>query len=195
VNREGVKATFRLAIENMFEEDGAQDPARPLIKTSERNITAHLRDHIHRVLHQDTRYRHYQVDHEYNRMGLSEEPKHGQGASDKSRKHIGPCPPLRNIVPDIAVHRRGITADKGNSPNLFVIEVKKISFFNGSPANIRNKKVKCALNRDRRKLRVLRDPSDGFRYQHTASLVFSLPIVVWVALDDSNFEILTELNS
>jgi hypothetical protein len=72
------------------------------------------------------------------------------------------------------------------------VEVKQIGIFEGSPGRIQNKKIKHALRADLCKLKVLRDPDDAFKYQHTASVIFSNE-EVWVAVDDSPFEKLLRL--
>lgn len=153
-----------------------------LLKTSERNISAHMRDHIERVLASNV-YGPYQVDHEYNRMGCSGQPKNIPSL-DRGRNV--------NVVPDIAVHLRGQSKDQNPDANFLVVEVKNIPRFEGSLHSIRIKRSRKALCNDLRKLERFRDPLGRFGYKHTAAIVFSCK-KVWIALDCKLFEPLMDL--
>ena len=98
---------------NMLREDSLSAPLRALWKTSERNISSYLAS----ALRDQKSLSRYQVDTEYNREGMGNDPK--IMLETDGRKSL--------VVPDILVHKRGIP-DK----NHLCIEVKKIRRFGGS---------------------------------------------------------------
>ncbi len=180
MDRVQFKELLTLAIEEMIRCDTARNPIRTLLDSAERNITAHLRNHLERALAQYPDYKCYQVDHEYNRMGKGEVSKHYGKKKGSERPKCDPK--IGNFIPDIAIHRRGVQACDDRNANLLVVEVKKIDAFDGYPKRVRRKKAKCALFKDLFKLEALKDPDGDFQYRHTASLVFSGKRV-WAAID------------
>jgi hypothetical protein len=175
MNRIQLKKLLKLAVEKMIQDDESRKPRRPLLRSAERNISASLRGYLEQSLVLHARYECYQVDHEYNRMGDREDPKYSPNID------------LEYFVPDIIVHRRGVEAKVAPDANLLAVEVKRIDTFAGSLGEIANKKDRYAIANDLRKLKVLREGNDEFRYKHTASVIFSTDRV-WVALDGSEFE-------
>jgi hypothetical protein len=175
-----VQTLITEAIQNMIDEDCVMCPKKDLLDTSERNITAHLRDHIAKTEPASAGIK-YQVDHEYNRMGKGNDPK-------SMPKSIGGGTPKR-IIPDICVHFRGVKSDQDQQANLLVMEVKRVNNFSGELSEIRDKKIIGALERDLRKLKALKDPNGRFRYRHAVSLIFSKVENKWAAwISNSSFD-------
>jgi hypothetical protein len=170
-----LKSIIRAAIENMLREDAATHPARRLLDTAERNITARLREHLVPLL-KDTEWASYQVDHEYHRVGAD-------GNVPKFSTILN-----QNVVPDIAVHMRGVRRKDRPDANLLVIEVKQIRTFTGTVQSISDKKQREGLTDDLKKLEALRSLDDEFGYVHAASLVFS-DRGSWISLDGDAFDL------
>ncbi len=63
------------SINLVLKEDKITLPTRNLLTCSERNIVSYLRESMSKLLRSDKFFRYYQVDTEYNRVGLKEKPK------------------------------------------------------------------------------------------------------------------------
>lgn len=169
---------LRTAIVNMFRDDMSRKPKRSIVKTSERNISAWFRGFLQAAFAEGARYCSYQVDHEYNRVGVAGEPKRSPNLNKDY------------FVPDIVVHMRGVDSDHNPDANLLAIEVKRIEAFDGS-----YKMVEAWIEEDLTKLAELRNRNGMFRYRQVASLVFSRSDV-WVSFDGSiQFEILAPVSA
>lgn len=164
---------IKQGIIEMLKADSKTSPKQCLLKTSERNITAHLRSHLGQIGY-SYEGKKYQIDHEYNRVGMDNIPKNLP--SDCLKQKIG------HVVPDIIVHLRGVEINENINANWLVIEVKKIPSFSGAIKNVKNKKQKENLKHDLQKLNCFRK-DERFLYQHMASIIFSKN-GVWISLDD-----------
>ena len=165
----------------MLKADKDTSPKRFLLEPSERNITAHLRGHLDQIGY-SFKGNKYQIDNDYNRVGMGDIPKNLLPECSILRKKKGY---KGYIVPDIVVHLRGIEIKDDQNANLLVIEVKKIPKFNGKIEGI-NKKQKENLKRDLQKLNCFRK-DEMFRYQQAASIIFSNN-GVWVSLNCEQFK-------
>jgi hypothetical protein len=180
MNPNHIKDVLRAAVQNMIREDFASSPARALLNTAERNITARLREQLSPIVARNMSTS-YQVDHEYNRVGA-------EGNSPKFSKILN-----QNVIPDIAIHMRGIRREQNPKANLIIIEVKIITSFDGTLESIRNKRQRAGLEDDLMKVEALRSMGDQYGYLHGASMVFSKS-AVWIRLDDESFELLMGIN-
>lgn len=156
------------AVVELLESDLIANPG-DLFRTSERNVTARLRDIVERHIRR-LEYRH-NVDHEHTRMGPNAVTKYSVIMRG-------------SISPDIIVHKRTITHNMDTSANLLVVEVKMIPLFDGIIGHINNKKQRNGLIRDMDKLTAMQSPADNFQYVYAASLVFARS-GVWVSLNGS----------
>lgn len=168
---------IKQGITKMLKADNATSPKRHLLETSERNITAYLRRHLGEIGYLYKRKK-YQIDHEYNRVGMGDIPKNLLPECSKRRSG--------NVVPDIIVHLRGVKINDDRNANWLVIEVKKIAKFNGVVEEIRNKKQKEALMCDIQKLNCFRE-DERFQYQQAALIVFSNKDI-WISLNNESFK-------
>lgn len=164
---------IKRGITKMLKVDKRTFPKRSLLETSERNITAHLRRHLAEIGYSYKRKK-YQIDHEYNRVGMGNIPKNLPPECLKRKNG--------NIVPDIIVHLRGVSVSENQNANWLVIEVKKISNFNGVVEDIKDKKQKKNLMYDFQKLNCFKE-DERFQYQQVASIVFSKDCV-WISLNE-----------
>ena len=173
------KNFIKKGIQHMILSDKKTLPKRDLLDSSERNITAHLRSSLIRV---DIKIRgvKYQIDHEYNRKGISNKPK---DLSEDCLKCLGRR--KNYVVPDIIIHLRGVTWEENGNANWLVIEVKKILNFNGSIEDLKNKRNRNDLKNDLIKL-ICFKKDQRFQYKHAASVVFSKD-KIWISLDEDIF--------
>ena len=160
----------------MIAADKQTRPKRDLLDTSERNITAHLRNSLSKIGFIFDRKK-YQVDHEYNRKGMSDKAK---DLSVDCLRCLGRKKGY--VVPDIVIHLRGITVEENNNANWLVIEVKNIPNFTGTFECL-TEKEKDDLECDLAKLRCFKIDT-RFQYKHAASVVFS-KAGKWISLDDN----------
>ena len=159
----------------MLKADKDTSPKRSLLETSERNITAHLRGHLDQIGYSFKENK-YQIDNDYNRMGMGNLPKNLLPECLSLRKKNG------YVVPDIVVHLRGIEIKDDQNANWIVIEVKKIPNFTGVVENIKNKKQKDNLKYDIQKLNCFKK-DERFQYKQSALIVFSNN-GVWISFNN-----------
>ena len=166
-------------ITEMLKADKDTSLKRSLLETSERNITAHLRGHLDQIGCSFEGNK-YQIDNDYNRIGMGNIPKNLSPECLSLRKKNG------YVVPDIVVHLRGIEIKDNQNANWLVIEVKKIPNFTGVVENIKNKKQKENLKYDIQKLNCFKK-DERFKYKQSASIVFSNN-GIWISLNDEQFK-------
>jgi len=109
------------AVEEAVRHDDQSSPHKRLLTTSERNIASHIRAALESIIRKSGELNGYQVDVEYNRQGEGNDPKRLDGD---------------NVVPDILVHKRGITHDEDRDANYLYMEIKLIYNFNGKRGSI-----------------------------------------------------------
>ncbi len=146
---------IKRAVEGAVRQDDQSNPHIRLLTTSERNIASHIRAALESVIRKGGELNGYQVDVEYNRQGEGDDPKKLDG---------------ENVVPDIIVHKRGITSEKDEDANYIYIEVKIIDNFDGERDSIATAAKKDAFNKDKHKLRLAKSEK---HYKHIAFLIFN----------------------
>jgi len=119
---------------------------------------------------------HFQVDTEYNRVGIGETAKK-RLISEKRKVRV---------IPDIIIHKRGLLKKESEDANYLCIEINKIKNFDGNLNNIRNKKKKKRLNDDIEKLRCFRKDKN-YGYTYGASIVISAPHTIFLKLNDKDY--------
>ena len=142
------------AIEDAVRQDDQSNPHKRLLTTSERNIASHIRASIEAIIRKSSELTGYQVDVEYNRQGEDDDPKTLDGG---------------NVVPDILIHKRGVTFEEDASANYLYMEVKVINRFNGTRDSIRDRDTTEKFRHDKHKLRLAKSEK---QYKHAAFLIF-----------------------
>src|SRR5216684_4825767 len=99
------------AIQHAIKLDNQSNPRKKLLTTSERNIAFHIGAALKQIIRDNDEFMGYQVDVEYNRQGADDDPKKLDG---------------ENVVPDILVHKRGITFEEDKEANYLYMEIKII---------------------------------------------------------------------
>lgn len=151
--------------------DELKEPEKELFSTSERNIASYIRSSLEIFKNIDMPLSQYQVDTEYNRVGL----KNSSKRMDKAR-----------VVPDIIVHKRGKTVKEHKEANYLCIEIKKIKRFNGDVEAITIMEKRKRLEADLDKLTFFRR-SKNFRYKYGVSIVISDPHTIYFKINDEDF--------
>jgi len=168
------------AVEEAVRRDHQSHPHISLLTSSERNIASHIRASLESIIRNSGELDGYQVDVEYNRQGEGDTPKRLGG---------------ENVVPDIIVHKRGITCEEDNDANYLFVEIKVIDNFNGERNSIRTTKGKENFDYDKHKLIFARSEK---RYKHAAFLIFNQHGQCYLEIDndaiwEDSFEPIFEL--
>ena len=143
------------AIQQAIKLDDHSNPRKKLLTTSERNIAFHIGAALTHIIRDKDEFMDYQVDVEYNRQGADDDPKKLDG---------------ENVIPDILIHKRGITFEEDTEANFLYMEVKVIHRFNGTRENIRDHDKLTDFMHDKHKLLHARSEK---QYIHTAFLIFN----------------------
>jgi hypothetical protein len=143
------------AVEDAIKLDNQSNPRKKLLTTSERNIAFHIGAALKQIIRDNDEFMGYQVDVEYHRQGADDDPKKLDG---------------ENVVPDILVHKRGITFEEDKEANYLYMEIKIIDRFNGKRNSITSVKKAGAFNEDKHKLMLAKSEK---HYKHTAFLIFN----------------------
>ena len=160
-----------------FTKDSLTKPRKKLFDSSERNIASHLRSAIEVFVSLYDFLSGYQVDTEYNRVGVGEECK--KRAIRHGKKRL--------VVPDIIIHKRGEKVTENKKANYLCVEIKKIKKFDGQLNHIGNKEIKKRLQSDINKLTDFQQDED-FKYKYGISLVFSNRSTVFLKIGDNTYE-------
>jgi hypothetical protein len=151
--------------------DGLKEPEKDLFRTSERNIASYIRASLEIFKNINIPLSQYQVDTEYNRIGV----KNTTNKMEKAR-----------VIPDIIVHKRGKTKKEIEEANYLCIEIKKIKGFNGNVEAIKNKENRKRLKEDLVKLKFFRG-NENFRYKYGVSIVISDTQTIYFKINDEDF--------
>lgn len=143
------------ALKDALEQDSLLSPRKELLTTSERNIAFHIAQALTNIIENSVEFMQYQVDVEYHRQGDGGIPKKLGG---------------ENAVPDIIIHKRGITHEEDNDANYLYMEIKLINNFTGKHSSISQKSKREAFAKDKHKLMLA---SSEKHYQHTAFLIIN----------------------
>ncbi len=143
------------AIQHAIKQDYHSNPRKKLLTTSERNIAFHVGAELQHIIRDKDEFIGYQVDVEYNRQGVGDDPKKFDG---------------ENVVPDILIHKRGITFEEDTSANYLYMEVKVINRFNGIRESIRDNGKLTDFMHDKHKLMLAKSEK---HYKHIAFLIFN----------------------
>ena len=143
------------AIQHAIKLDNQSNPRKKLLTTSERNIAFHIGAALKQIIRDNDEFMGYQVDVEYHRQGADDDPKKLDG---------------ENVIPDILVHKRGITFEEDKEANYLYMEIKIINRFNGKRNSITNVKKAEAFNDDKHKLVLAKSEK---HYKYTAFLIFN----------------------
>ncbi len=156
--------------------DSLKKPKKKLFSTSERNIASYLRSslEIFKNFHRSLLF--YQVDTEYNRVGIKSTSKKIDYKEGKKLR----------VIPDIIVHKRGETVKDGKDVNYLCIEIKKIRNFNGDLNSIKNREMRRRLEDDLEKLKFLRR-NKNYKYIYGISVVISDPHTIFFKINDEDF--------
>jgi hypothetical protein len=142
------------AIQHAITLDDHSNPRKKLLTTSERNIAFHIGASLHQMIKDTDELTKYQVDVEYHRQGMDDDPKKLDG---------------KKVVPDILVHKRGISSEEDEEANYLYMEIKVIDNFNGKRNSVPTARTKD-FHKDKHKLMLARSEK---HYKHTAFLVFN----------------------
>ncbi len=146
---------IRQAVEEAVKQDDQSHSHISLLTSSERNIASHIRAALESIIRKSGELNGYQVDVEYNRQGKGDDPKKFDG---------------KKVVPDIIVHKRGITYEEDRDANYLCVEIKVIGNFNGKKGSIPTAKGKRNFAKDKYKLVLARSEK---QYKHAAFLIFN----------------------
>ena len=159
------------AIQCAIKLDDQSNPHKKLLSTSERNIAFHIGAALNHIIRDMDEFMGYQVDVEYNRQGVGDDPKKFDG---------------KKVVPDILIHKRGITFEKDTSSNYLYMEVKVINLFNGKRESIKDKRKLTAFRHDKYKLMLAKSEK---HYKHIAFLTFNKSTECFLEIDtDDEFK-------
>jgi hypothetical protein len=157
------------AVEEAVRLDNQSNPRKKLLTTSERNIAFHIGAALHQIIRNNDEFMGYQVDVEYHRQGADNDPKKLDG---------------ENVVPDILIHKRGITFEEDTDANYLYMEVKVINRFNGKKESIRDSDKLTDFMHDKDKLMLARLEK---HYKHTAFLIFNRSGECFLEVDNTDF--------
>ncbi len=169
----------KLIIRSLFYsclKDALKSPKKELFSTSERNIASHIRASLEIFKDFYEPLLHFQVDTEYNRVGVG----------DSAKKRLNGEHGKVRVIPDIIIHKRGESKEESKDANYLCIEIKIIKNFNGTLNDIRNKEKKRRLSDDLEKLRCFRRDKN-YEYTYGASIVISNPHTIFLKLNDKDY--------
>ncbi len=155
------------AIEDAVRKDDQSSPHKKLLTTSERNIAFHIGSALEQVISEIDEFKRYQVDVEYNRQGENDDPKKLNS---------------KRVIPDIVIHKRGLTHEDDNDANYLWIEIKMIWNFNGKRDSITNAEKKKDFHKDKHKLVLARSEK---HYEHAAFLIFNRRCECFLEIDNN----------